>query len=148
MLERFSRFSYAIFEISRCWHKLAGEEMEKYGLRGTYAVYLLALQRSEEGLTAARLCELCGRDKADVSRAVSLMERKGLLLREGATYRATLKLTEEGRIAAGHVCERAAVAVEHAGRGFSSEHREIFYRVLYTITDNLQNLSKDGLPNQ
>ena len=29
MVERFERFSYAISEISRCWHKIAGEEMQK-----------------------------------------------------------------------------------------------------------------------
>ena len=28
MIERFERFSLAIAEISRCWHKLAGEEMK------------------------------------------------------------------------------------------------------------------------
>lgn len=146
MIDRFERFSYAIFEISRCWHKLAAEEMEKYGLRGPHAVYLLALQRSEGGITAARLSELCGRDKADVSRAISLMESKGLVRKEGTHYRALLKLTEEGLQAAQHVCRRAAVAVEHAGRGFPQEHRAIFYQVLETITANLQELSKDGLP--
>lgn len=145
MIERFEKFSYAIFEISRCWHKLAGEEMEKYGLKGPFSVYLLALYRSGS-LTAARLCELCGRDKADVSRAVALMIRKGLVLREGRNYRAALHLTEAGREAAALVCRRVAVAVELAGKGFSQEDRETFYQVLETITVNLQTLSKEGLP--
>ena len=30
MVERFARFSLAIFEISRCWHRLAAEEMAAY----------------------------------------------------------------------------------------------------------------------
>ena len=146
MIGRFERFSYAIFEISRCWHKLAAEEMEKYGLRGPFAVYLIALQNSPEGLTAVRLCELCARDKADVSRAVSLMVRKGFIKRKGLRYRALLQLTDAGREAAQHVCKRAATAVELAGKGFSEEERETFYQVLGTITANLQQLSKDGLP--
>lgn len=146
MIERFSRFSYAIFEISRCWHKLAAEVMEKEGLRGPYAVYLLAIWRSGDGLTAAQLSELCGRDKADVSRAVSFMEKKGLLTKEGAAYRAVLQLTEAGRTLAGHVCTRAALAVEMAGQGFSEEERAVFYQVLETITGNLKTLSKNGLP--
>ena len=33
MVERFERFSLAIFEISRYWHKLAAEEMSAYGLK-------------------------------------------------------------------------------------------------------------------
>ena len=70
MLERFARFSLAISEINRCWHKLG---------------------------------ELCCKDKADVSRMVSIMERKGLVQREsnaGNMYRALLKLTDEGKAAA------------------------------------------------
>ena len=151
MVERFERFSYAIFEISRCWHKLAAEEMEKYGLKGPYAVYLVAIRRSPEGLTSAQLCELCARDKADVSRAISVMEQKGLVKRETAgnkLYRARLTLTEEGQQAAQQVCERASLAVEYAGRGYSEADREVFWQVLDTIAANLQVLSKDGIPEQ
>lgn len=149
MVERFERFSYSIFEISRCWHKLAAEEMSKYDLKGPHAVYLLAIHRSKEGITAAQLCELCGRDKADVSRAVSVMEQKGLVTREGtgsSLYRALLKLTEEGESAARHVCRRASLAVEYAGRGYTDTQREIFWQVLDTIASNLQLLSKEGIP--
>lgn len=150
MVERFERFSYAIFEISRCWHKLAAEEMAKYNLKGPYAVYLLAIQRSKEGVTSAQLCELCGRDKADVSRAISVMEGKGLIKRDAAgskRYRALLTLTPEGEVAARHVCRRASLAVEHAGKGYSDEDREIFWQVLDTIASNLQHLSKAGIPD-
>ena len=66
MVDRFERFSFSVFEISRCWHKLAAEEMAKYDLKGPHAIYLTVLQHNPEGLTAARICELCGRDKADV----------------------------------------------------------------------------------
>ena len=151
MIERFERFSYAIFEISRCWHKLAAEEMAKYSLKGPYAVYLLAVQRSKEGLTAAQLCELCGRDKADVSRAISVMEEKNLMKRDTAgskRYRALVTLTEEGERAARHVCRRASLAVEHAGKGYSEADREIFWQVLDTIASNLQHLSKEGIPGE
>lgn len=54
MIERFERFSYAIFEVSRCWHKIAAEEMEKYGLKGSHATYLTTLYRYSQGITAAR----------------------------------------------------------------------------------------------
>ena len=149
MVRRFERFSLAIFEISRCWHKLAADEMARYGLKGAHAMYLLVLQRYESGITAAQLCQLCCRDKADVSRAMSLMEANGLVQREsGSPYRAMLHLTDLGREAAQQVCRRAAVAVEHAGKGFSDEHREIFYEVLEAITSNLQALSKEGLPSE
>lgn len=61
-------------------------------------------------------------------------------------YRALLKLTDEGKAAARHVQERAALAVELAGAGLSDADREVFYRALELITANLQTLSKEGLP--
>ena len=149
MLDRFERFSFLVFEVSRCWHKLAAEEMEKYGLGSAQAVYLTTLYQYPDGVTAAKLADLCARDKSDVSRMMSIMEKKGLVVRETVgknRYRALLKLTGEGITAAEHVRQRARVAVEHAGMGVSDEDRAIFYQVFETITSNLQQLSKDGLP--
>lgn len=147
MLDRFERFSFSIFEISRCWHKIAAEEMGKYDLKGPHAIYLLALHQNPEGLTSAQLCEMCGRDKADVSRAMMLLEEKNLVCREGEnTYRARLVLTSSGVQAAKQVEGRACVAVELAGKDISDEDRKTFYAALSSITDNLRKLSQDGLP--
>lgn len=149
MIERFERFSHAIFAVSRCWHKLAGEEMEPYGLKGPHAIYLVALLRSSDGLTSAQLCELSGRDKADVSRAISIMEEKGLVQRQATgknLYRAQVCLTQQGIAAAQQICQRASVAVECASTGYSQEHRDIFWTVLDTIAGNLQTITKTGLP--
>jgi len=149
MINRFERFSYAISEINRCWHKLAAEELAKYGLNSPHAVYLNTLYRYDEGITAARLAEVCGKDKADVSRMIAIMEKKGLVRREavaGSLYRAALRLTEAGKEAAEHIRGRVAIAVEMAGGGLSEQEREAFYAALELITANLQALSRDGLP--
>ena len=82
MVNRFERFSYAISEISRCWHRIAGEEMGQFGLNGSSSVYFTTLYRYPEGITAAQLGELCSRDKADVSRTISLLEKKGIVERQ------------------------------------------------------------------
>ena len=82
MIHRFERFSYAISEISRCWHRIAGEEMGEYGMSGSSSVYFTTLYRYPEGVTAAQLGELCSRDKADVSRAMALLEKKGFVIRQ------------------------------------------------------------------
>ncbi len=149
LIDRFERFSLAIAEISRHWHKLAAEEMGKYGLKGPHAVYLITLYRYAKGVTAPQLCELCGKDKSDVSRMMSIMEEKGLVIKEGSfqnRYRGSLKLTEEGKRAAQHVCGRAVLAVEIAGRGLTDEARGIFYETLERIAANLREMSKEGLP--
>lgn len=148
MVERFERFSLAIFEISRCRNKIANEEMEKYGLKGVHSIYLTTMIRFPDGITAAKLCEHCGRDKAEVSRTVSAMEKLGLLEKTGSAYRAKLILTPQGQEAAQHIRKRAAMAVEKAGGALSDEQRAVFYAALETIAQNLQVLSEQGLPEE
>lgn len=149
MSDRFSRFSLAISAIDRCWHKLAADEMAKYELNSPHAVYLTTLYHYDDGITAARLGELCGKNKADVSRMIAILEQRGLVYKEAVgcnLYRAKLLLTDEGKQAAQHVQQRAELAVELAGSGMSDSDREIFYRCLEGIAANLQILSKEGLP--
>ena len=149
MIERFERFSYHISEISRYWHKITSDEMAKYGLRGSHSIYLLTMYRHPEGITAPRLGELCGKDKADVSRMISIMEKNGLVKKEGVhqnLYRGTYKLTSAGIEAAEFVRDRVNQAVEIAGKDLSDETRAVFYEALEQITANLRNMSQEGLP--
>ena len=151
MIERFERFSLAIFEISRYWHKLAAEEMAAYDLKGSHAIYLTAMYRCDEGVTAPQLCELCGRDKSDVSRTVAVLQEKGFVTKEEVNrslYRGLLKLTDQGRAAAEQISRRASLAVELAGAGLSDEARSCFYEALDSITAHLREISKEGLPRQ
>ena len=149
MINRFEKFSFAISEIHRFWHKIASDEMTKLGLKGPHVVYLVALKRFPKGVTAAELSEMCGRDKSDVSRAVAAMEEKGLLEKQGVNlnlYRARLVLTEEGKRAAAHISKRAGKAVEMGGSGLSEDERKNLYDALEIIASNLSAISKDGLP--
>lgn len=150
-MERFERFSRMISEISRHWHKLTAAEMEKYGLKGPHSVYLMTLYRRPEGLTASQLCEECGKDKADVSRMMSIMEQKGLIVRENPTtnqYRGVFRLTDAGQEAAAFVQRRASLAVELAGRDLTDGQRAAMYAALSSIAENLRQMSKDGLPQE
>ena len=151
MLNRFARFSLAISEIDRCWHKLAAEAMAKYDLNSPHAVYLTTLYDYPDGITAAKLGELCCKNKADVSRMVGILEKKCLVRKEavgGNLYRAKLLLTEEGKRAAEYVRDLAALVVEQAGSDLSDADREVFYRCLEQITVKLQTMSKEGLPKR
>ncbi len=150
MVDRFEHFTFAINEVSKFWRKLAGEEMEKYGLRSSHAIYFTLLAKNmNTGLTATQLCEYSGRDKADASRMLSLMEQKGLIIKEGThqnRYNGVFMLTEEGKKVAETVKQRAAKAVEFAGKDLSDESREIFYAAFDSIVENLRELSKKGIP--
>ena len=149
MLERFEQFSSFISGIYRSIQKLEREEMVKYGLKGAYAQYLMVMNRYKEGITSAQLAEICEKDKAAVSRVVAEMEEKGLLTRVapgGNLYRALLLLTEKGTTAAQFVALRAQVAVEKAGEGLSDTDRAKFYSALGLISSNLQDICKEGIP--
>lgn len=148
MVDRFERFTYAIVEINRYWHKIAADEMSKYGLKGPFAHYLITLYRYPDGVTSVQLGELCDKNKADVSRALAILEEKGLAVRESQNnsyYRAKIKLTAEGRAAAEQVQQIAERAVGIGGKGLTDEHRQIFYEALERITANLRQLTLNGL---
>lgn len=147
MINRFERFSFALSDIYRSWHRIASSEMEKYGLKGAYVLYLVTMNRYSDGITATQLGEICIKDKADVSRAITSMVEIGLVQKEGSSYRARLKLTKEGKEAAQKVCNSACAAVEGAGIGVSEEERANFYRTLEQIAINLRNVSSNGIPD-
>lgn len=150
MLDRFEQFCLTISSIYQDIQKIERDEMERCGFKGSYAQYLSLLIRHPEGLTAAQLGELCDKDKAAVSRAVTQMMDQELLRRENVcakAYRARLVLTQKGKEAAEFVCARAMQAVEAGGRGLSDEDRNIFYAALELIASNLQTISREGIPN-
>ncbi len=151
MLDRFEQFTYSISNISKHIMKIERREMEKYGLRGSYAQYLVVMAEYPEGLTATKLSEICDRDKAAISRIVSEMEKKGLITRDtdrSGSYRAKLSLTEEGKKAAGYVCYKAEAAVSLAGKGLDEENRKIFYGALAIFEANLRRISREGIPDR
>ena len=149
MLSRFEQFAGSISTIYRYIQKIERDEMEKHGLRGAYAQYLLAIARHPQGITAAELGEACDKDKAAVSRVVSELLSKGLIDRKGVgdnLYRARLTLTPAGEQAARVVSKRAQTAVEAAGKGLKDEDRKVFYAVLELLSTNLQQISREGIP--
>ena len=146
-----NRYELISASISSMYHdiqKIERIEMAQYGLKGPHAQCLLAMKKHPQGITAARLCEICEKDKAAVSRTLAELEEAGMVLREnrnGSRYRASLTLTEQGMAAADAVVEKARLAVEVAGIGFDEKEREVFYRVLAIIAGNLHKLCREGL---
>ena len=118
MVDRFERFSRGVSELSKYWHKIAADEMEKYGLKG---IRMMSIMEKN-----------------------GLVSKEGV---SGGAYKGAFRLTDEGKKAADFVRERACLAVCHAGINVSDEKREIFYEVLDSFSENLKKLSEEGLPN-
>ena len=151
MISRYEIFSASVSSLYRAIAKIERMEMAKFGLKGPHAQCLLALSRFPEGITAARMCEVCDKDKAAVSRIVAELEERGLICREekdGIRYRSRLMLTQAGREAADAVSARARQAVEQAGEGLDDSQRQIFYQVLGLIAQNLNAICTDGLKEE
>ena len=149
MIERFEKFSFNIFSIYHYLHKIMAEEMKLYGLKGPYAIYLIAISRNDSGITSAKLAEICGRNKADVSRAIADFEQSGLILRSGETaYNAVITLTESGKKIASDLAIKAMNAVSLVGENIGPEDREKFYIMLESIANKLAFISEKGIPNK
>ena len=148
MVSRFEHFSASIAGIYRYIQRIERTEMEEYGLKGPHAQCLLTMARYPEGITAARLCEVCDKDKAAISRMMVELEEKGMVSRESSCngrYRMPLKLTELGQKAAEHVEQRAKQAVEEASAGITEQQRATMYAALDVIAGNLQTICAEGL---
>ncbi len=145
MLNRFEQFSGMIFSINRDIQRIERAELIKYGYKGAYAGYLIALYKNEAGMTLASLCEVCDKDKAAVSRVVTQLLENGLVvksLEDNRAYKANIVLTDKGREIAGYVIDKAKQAVSDVGGDLSFEERQIMYKSLERIAGNLKKASK------
>ena len=148
--DRFEKFTFSIFEIEKCWHKLTCEEMAEYDLKGSHSIYLITLSKYPEGVTATKLCEICGKDKADVSRMMRIMSDKGLIVKEGCyknNYGGVYKLTPEGKKAVRKVKDKVKLAVDAASENLTDANRKSLYDSLELISANLKRLVREGIPD-
>ena len=146
MIGRFEQFCNAIAGIQHAITKIERLEMEKYGLKGPHAQCLLTMRQHPQGITSAELCELCRKDKAAISRTVSELEEAGMISRHdpnGKRYRTALHLTEKGALIAADVEQLVHRTVSRVSQCYDVETREVFVQVLGTISDNLQELSRE-----
>ncbi len=144
MLNRFEQFSSIISGISRCIRKIETEEMEKYGCKGAYAQYLITLAKNPEGLSLAKLSDICDKDKSAVSRYIFEMQEKNLVTKENKTsgkYNARITLTNDGYRAYEYIHTRAMEIVRDAGKDISDENRQILYDLLDKIYASLTEIA-------
>lgn len=148
MLKRFEQFSTVVSGINRYIQKIERDEMVKYGYKGAFAQYLVVLNKYPQGLTLTNLCEICDKDKAAVSRALTELVEKELVfkdIKENTSYKGKYCLTDKGKECAEYVVTKAKMAVSKVGSELSEEQRAVLYSSLEIIAENLKKISKDGL---
>ena len=146
MTDSFEKFSLAISELYYYLHKITREEMEKYGLSGPHAIYFFILADKKDGLTCAELSEASFKNKADVSRAVALFEKKGLVRKIEKTnnsYRAKIVLTDDGMAAAKMLQERSLIVSDMVSDGLTEEKRNALYEAMALIASNMKEICRE-----
>jgi len=151
MTSRFEHFSVVITNVYRQWMKISAAELEKYEIRGQYAIFIVTMQRYPDGVSAEDLADLCGREKIDVIRSMTILTRKGLVEKNPADndiYTGVLKLTEEGDKLATVLREKISLAVDLSCKGVSARDRVIFFRTLEKMSNNMHLILERGLPSE
>ena len=142
MQDRFERFVVSITELHRYLQKLKELEMGQMDLKAGYTMCLYYLGKHPEGLTATQLTELCKEDKAAVSRCLSQLSDRQLVVCEQPedhkrSYRSHSMLTGQGRSVVSGIQTRIKEALSYGGRGLTEERRRDFYGTLAIISENL-----------
>lgn len=147
MDDRFEKLTTGVARIHKCVQKIKKYYMGTLGLKGTHVMCIYFLATHPDGLTAASLCSLCQEDKAGISRILSDLQKNEYIdyttSSDTKKYRAKAVLTDRGLQCAQKVTLLINESVDKASQNISPEDRVIFYRTLFTIADNLQNICTD-----
>ena len=145
MIRRFKEFTKYISLAYKYLIKIKSDGIKEFGLKGSHVMCLFYIGESENGLTATNLCQLCCEDKAAISKTLSALCEKGYVVLENGEnkkYRSSYFLTDAGKEIMNQLNEKIRAAVTGGGTGLTDEEREIFYRCLSKIVDNLEAVSK------
>ena len=139
---RFEAFTTLIARSNRLIHKIKTEEMLEFDLKSSHVSCLYYLYKAEV-LTAKELCDECGEDKANISRAVGYLEREGYIYccsTAQKRYQTELFLTEKGVLVGRSIAEKIDRVLNEASIGLTEENRKIFYESLALICGNLERI--------
>ena len=144
MIRRFKEFTKNISFAYKYIIKIKSAAIKEFGLKGSHVMCLFYIGESENGLTATKLCKLCGEDKAAISKSLSALVELGyveLENDENKKYRSKYFLTNSGKKVKNALDFKIADVVSDGGIGLTEEEREVFYSALQKIVDNLEMIS-------
>ena len=139
MTERFENFTRNVSVAGKCIAKIKAHEMHRFGIRGGDVMCLFFIGKNPDGLTPTEISELCGEDKAGISRSLAALREKGYVEADGdgRKYRMKYTMTAAGKAVFDALGEAINRAVESAGGTLPDKDRDTFYRIFDTITERL-----------
>lgn len=146
--DRFELFDVSVSLICKSIQKIKSEKVLPYGLKSSHVLFLVQLNKKEDGLTASELSEAGHVDKAQISRIISELTQKGYVTkkssRRGQKYNVKLTLTETGKRVTNEINDIIARVLEYVSGSIPRSDLDIFYRTLFTISDNLFALTSNS----
>ena len=145
MQERFETFTVLIANLARCIYRIKTEEMAEFDLKSSHVSCIYYLYK-QESMTAKELREVCGEDKANISRAIKYLETNGYVYCESSAqkrYLDAFRLTEKGREIGARISVKKDHILDLASVGIEESEREIMYRSLAIINNNLNKICSD-----
>lgn len=142
MEERFQAFTVLVSNLNRCIYKIKTEEMAEYNLKSSHVSCIYYIYRYGS-LTPKELCDLCGEDKANISRALKYLEENQYLIINNDSnkkYQRPIVLTENGVKIGKHLSEKINEILLIASEGLSEEKRNIMYEGLSLINNRLNKI--------
>lgn len=142
-MDLFHTFTVEIMEIHRSIQRIKTEEMKEFGLKGLHVSCLYYIYNQREGITLKELCELCGEDKAAVSRSLTSLKKDGYVVNEneeGKRYKYILKLTEKGEATGAQIYEKISRVLSEIRADLDPEEERIFYKNLIMIAENMERI--------
>lgn len=144
MEERYETFTVLIAKLSRSIRKIKASGMAEFDLKSPHVSVLYYLYITGP-LSAGQLCEICDEDKAGVSRSIEYLEKAGYIACDTNApkrYRSAFSLTELGEKTGKRIAEKVNAVLLAAENKVSESDREIMYRALKQIDNNLTEFCK------
>ena len=145
MKDGFIRFTTMLSGIMRNIRRIMSDIAAEYNVKRSYISVIYYVYRHGP-LSAAKLCSLCGEDKANISRTIKALEDEGYItkqIRASARPSVRMVLTEQGEDVGRFLEARVAEAVKVATAGIEPENIAIMYEVLARIDENLAAVADD-----
>lgn len=138
--DRLDLFMTMTGSAARSITRIKHRKMSKYGLGSTHTTCLRKLYLAEKGLTRTQLSDACDLDKAQITRIVGELSRKGYVNEEasGRGYKKKVFLTKEGREITADIYKVALEVNEYVSGGISQEDIDHFYAVFERICEGLR----------
>ncbi len=140
--QSYEQFTFLITNINRCIKKIKLEEMKALDLKSVNLTCMYHLNK-KGALTPKQLCELCGEDKANISRSIEYLKIKGYVETERQPekrYKSLLKLTPKGKEIWECVSKRVKEFTRAGGVQMSDQDKKSMYKGLETINENLKKI--------